>query len=440
MAVIAKLAALAALSGCASVTPSKDEDRPRDDAGGPDAAQSSGSAMPPATPRTGACPSPAPLEPIAGEDSEACWDIPDAPTADACPKSAAEEFATRCCVPGGCGFDFGDGCTFEPGQLVADLDPSAAVCAGGEVERVFEGELDQVSLSPDALFVSTRNPASSTTFIAHVDKDSCETSVPYEGPTPPGRMQSVGELVYVVLGNGDELVALDAGGRQEPIDLASLLDAEWLSIGWLGTDGKSLFAQVYYAVAGAAELEERSTLIEVPCCGEAPRVVVADGVPTGSSRTEVSFDGTNLVVVQEELVLDAGPLSSALLIDPTTGASTPLIESFQGHLLPSVLVDGVLYVGRDRALTSLALDDCASEPLVILPEAQHITAMTGDDTWLYWAEDYAGLSGARVFRMQPGGKPERLVQTATSVSWLGVDAHHLYWREQGLLARRALAP
>lgn len=385
------------------------------------------------------CPHPTDLPPSAGERHDACWDIPNAPSAEHCPASAAEELGERCCVPGGCGFDFGAGCTFEPVQLAGDLEATAPPCAGGVVEKVFAGATGRVALGREALFVLEPLPDASR--ITRVARRSCRPSVIHEGPGALGQMQPLDDFLFVVTANGEQLLQIDATGSVEELRLASLFDAGWVSYGTLATDGTSLFVQVNYGDDGAPSTEVWGALVAVPCCGaEPPRVISAEGILAGGSTSEVGFDGSKLLFVQQELVLDVGPITDALAVDPTTGEVTHVIDGYRGSLLPSALVQGVLYTGRDRGITGLSIDDCASTTLVSRAEAEQVSAMTTDGTWVYWAESYAGLSGGRIFRMQPGADPERLVQTAARVDWLGVDAQHLYWREADTLARQASSP
>ena len=427
---IGVLGALSGLAACGEVVTSSDPD--------------AGSADPVAI-DVQPCRAPAPLEPFADERSEACWDLPDAPTAEACPSSAAQELGERCCVPGGCGFDFGDGCTIDPQPLAGDLDAQVSPCAGGALERVFGAEgVSRIAIGPDALFVLHASAGGSR--VTRVAKASCELTVLHEEPEYLGAMQLVGDTLFIVTAF-NRLLAVDADGVASEVPLIELLDAEEALVAALGTDDSSLIAVVAHGHRTASgDLEHQTSLVQVsvPCCDETPRVVSTGPLPPIGGRSESSFDGRSLVITSEELVLDSPPRSHAVHIDASTLTVTALLEDVPENLLPSALMSGVLYVGRGRAITGLGLDGCADSTLALRPEAGQITTLATGGGFVYWAESYPGLIGARIFRARPGDEAERMVQTETRVSWLGVDARHLYWSEtpedsaQASIARRRL--
>jgi hypothetical protein len=358
----------------------------------------------------------------------ACWDTPGAPGPEQCRPSAADEIGSRCCVPGVCGFDFGKGCTGTYLELANEnvVAPSPCAPPSATPERLFEGIIDRALVVPDSVVVAELNGLEGK--VTTVSKSDCAARERYSG----GRVMDAamaGDVLYVVGADSAsgyaDLVSVSQAGAVKQVDLAALFGGRSMYVNALATWGTSV-----YATVTAIESDVTTTdpaLVELPCCGSAPRLV-AEGLSSWAGGGDHAVaDGQNLVVASHAIIPDVGSESRLSVFDFTTRQARLFFDRFLGSVIPFALERGRLYLARGSAIVSMGIADCSVTTIAERPKATSITALAVDRGELFWAETYDHLLGARIFMKRADGTELRLAQVGARVTWLGLDAQNVYW-------------
>src|SRR5262249_21313701 len=154
----------------------------------------------------------------------ACWDLDPAPGAEGCGPDAADEHGSPCCYGGGCGHDFGKGCTTMPFAIPGETQSAGPACdvspglpgvlATGPFEDAAVGKTHVALLEDDQVVV--------------VSKATCKSHVAYT--PPPDHILSVlalvDDTVYVTeryIGHTELLAMPVAGGAPRRIPLEAAL-------------------------------------------------------------------------------------------------------------------------------------------------------------------------------------------------------------------------
>jgi hypothetical protein len=314
-------------------------------------------------------------------------------------------------------------------QLADETVVAASPCAplGATPEGIFEGTIDRVFVTENSLVVA--NFYGEVGKVAHVSKTDCTLKQAYSGP-PISGAAIAGGVLYVIGSDSasgySALLAVSPTGEVEPVALAELFGGRPVLLSWLVASGSSV-----YVTAVAVESSGSygaPTLVEIPCCGAAPRIV-AEGLSEWAnlSGRDVRVDGQTLLVGGEKQVLDVGPVGSLALFDLTTRQAQVFFDNFQGTVNPFVLEAGRLYLVRGSSILSMGISDCSVAVIVERPEAEWITALAVDGGDVFWAESYDGLIGARLFVKRADGSETRLAQVSGRVTWIGLDSQAVYW-------------
>jgi hypothetical protein len=264
--------------------------------------------------------------------------------------------------------------------------------------------------------------------VTTISKSDCAARERYSGG-PVTDAAVAGDVLYVVgtdsASGYANVVSVSLAGEVKPVDLAALFGGRSMFVTALATWGPSV-----YATVTAIESEVTTAdpaLVELPCCGSAPRLV-AEGLSSwaGGGRHAVA-DGQNLVVASQAIIPDAGPESRLSVFDFTTGEARLFFDRFQGTVIPFALERGRLYLVRGSAIVSMSITDCSVTTIAERPKASSITALAVDRGEVFWAETYDNLLGARIFMKRADGSELRLAQVGARVTWIGLDAQNVYW-------------
>jgi hypothetical protein len=357
----------------------------------------------------------------------ACWDTPGAPGPESCPPGAPE-LGARCCYPGHCGFDFGQGCTGSSLKRVDETVVAASPCAppSEQPERIYEGTIDRVFVTENALAVVISNEGK----LDYVSKTDCTVKQAYSGP-PFRSPVLAGGLLYVISVDAAmdwmALLAISQAGEVKPFALAELFGGRRVYLSWLAASGASVYG---YATADPTDVSTfPPALFEIPCCGGAPRIV-AEGV-SGLVGYDALVDGQTLVVGAETFP-DDGPRASLAAFDLATRQARVFFDTFDGRMNPFALKDGRLYLQRGSSILSMSISDCSVAPIAERHWPVSITALAVDDGDVFWAENYdyspySGLNGSRLFVKRADGTEARVAQVSGKVTWIGLDSQTIYW-------------
>jgi hypothetical protein len=375
----------------------------------------------------------------------ACWDEPGAPGPEQCAARAPSELGSSCCYPGGCAFDFGEGCTYQALKLPDETVLAASPCgpASTVAERIFEGAFDRVVLTDSSLAIGTLNAftGSVTTISA-----TCVPEPRYSNASV-WDFAVADEVTYVVgtdpVSGYSLIQAVSNAGQTTELPLTQLFGAHAVGSIGLAVSGTSLYALLGVSSA-ASSTEFDVALLEIPAAGAAPRVVATALTALEELGSDVYpiLDGPSLVLAGETHPIENGPISHVGIFDFETGSARLFFDRFQGTIRPFDVEDGRLYLVRASTIVSIGLADCSIETLVERPEGAQITALAVDGAEVFWAEQYDLLAGARIFSKRASAAPARLVQVRGSVNWMGLDSKTVYWAmsapesDHRVLARR----
>jgi hypothetical protein len=314
-------------------------------------------------------------------------------------------------------------------ELADETLVAASPCAplSATPERIFEGTIDRVLITESSLVVA--NFYGEVGKVAHVSKTDCNIKQAYSGPPISGAAVA-GGVLYVIgsdsVSGYSALLAVSQAGEVKPVALAELFGGRPVNLGWLAASGNSAYVT---AVAVQSDSSYAApALVEIPCCGAAPRIV-AEGLSEWAnlSGRDAVVDGQTLVVGGENHVLDVGPVGSLAVFDLSTRQARVFFDTFQGMMNPFALEAGRLYLVRGSSIVSMGISDCSVAVVAERPEAEGITALAVDGGDVFWAESYDGLIGTRLFVKRADGTEARLAQVSGRVTWIGLDSQAVYW-------------
>jgi hypothetical protein len=370
-----------------------------------------------------------PTSDIPAHCGNACWDRAGAPGPEGCRPSIVDEFGTRCCYPGGCGVDLGGG---EGCQAYLELGdetvPAGSHCAASSATpaRIYEGWMDGVVLTSDSIVI--RRPGG----VTRVSKGTCaamETSI-----ATVWDVTATDEAAYVIGSEAEAgasaLLRVSLDGGVEEVPLVELFGANVVQPTNLAAAGTSAYAVVAVQYQPGAESE--TAIVEIPCCGSAPRIV-ASGLAAWQIPGAVIFraatDGQTLVVAGYDAALDFSRGRVAGVFDFATNEAKLFFDFYSAFAFPVFAVaGGLVYLDAGSSIVGVGVADCAVTTVAARPKAEAITALAVDGGAVFWAEGYPMVVGARVFSKQGDAPETRLAEVLGTVDWIGVDAQDVFFR------------
>jgi hypothetical protein len=298
---------------------------------------------------------------------------------------------------------------------------------------ITKGRILQTAANETSIYVREATP-SSLGKITQINKADCSTRELLQDPVVDMAVSE--SMLYTLLQGADGHQTLSAreevpGSTPYAVSFQDVLQTNDVQIEAMAADGTSLYVVVSYAPDPALPSDQQSAVLEVPCCGESPRMLGTTSDPPSrtSTTTRLVHDGTSLYWLSVVQYLDAGPQSKITRFDTGTGVTTTLVDASSEWYGDMEVVDGVVYLEGSGAVSALQLPSCAASALVDGRGAT-ITAFTLSEGNVFWAEAPPGLAFSRLFwRAQNGVSPRKIVDTAGTVTWMSVDATDVYWSE-----------
>jgi hypothetical protein len=400
-------------------------------------------AAPPGTPLE-TCPTPIPgptqglcAIPLAAckkGNTNACYQFGNAPGVEACFQSVGSEYGTRCCLTtggGGCGFDYGNGCTGEPHSIPGQTADGFATCSGtnGSVERVYDftaSNYATVTVAMNDAFLYVLDGSGPRQVVA-VSKATCATSVVHEADYIEG-LAATADAVYFVV-NSTQLFWYSGGASAAAIALPQPLRAPDVHLGAVGSNGQTAYVA---AVQPGPASSNSFFLAAIPPGNAAPGIVGTGSVSASAVGGQLVQDGNRIFLLSEYFVTDVGPLLTVAHVDLTTHAASVLIDQVPEYqsIKPLGVHGGRLYFVQDGQLTGMEVDSCESAAAVKDRLFNDVPAFAEDDRAIYWAETYYDITVSRIFMNLNGtGDVVKVLEPSGQVMWLGVDSTHLYFAE-----------
>jgi hypothetical protein len=423
----------------ASVAPNdsgSDGPMPRRDARPPSMPTMEECPQPNPGPPQGRCPLPLPA--CRKGSSQACWDIPEPPGVDECPLSVAEEYGTRCCSGGSCSFDYGNGCTYLPYELPGQSATGFATCNGGAgaVERVYDAtsttSLYRVAMSDS--FVYTLEVGDNLSRLVAISKANCAATPVYESPDYVSGLAAAGNAAYFI--SGSQIFWAQADLQASPfVTLVPVFGTADVQLAAIGAQGDTAYVIAYHQSLDSGTM---ASLVAIPCCDSAtPRIAATSPFFDLTSDRPLIRDGSRVFAMSELFVLDGTPQLNVAYFDLTTHQASVIFNSTpEGSRSGSVRTQplgvhgGRVYFDQDRQVTMLDVDTCGATAAVKDRLFDRAPAFASDDHAIYWAETYRDLTVSRIFMKADGADDiVKIAEPSGQVTWLGVDATHLYWAE-----------
>lgn len=390
-------------------------------------------------PPQGRCPLPLPA--CRKGRADACWDIPEPPGVDECPLSVADEYGTRCCSGASCSHDYGSGCTYLPYELPGQSATGFATCNGGAgaVERVYEPPQRHYVASTIAMNASFvymivyTTDGSDPWRVVAVSKATCTPAVVHETTTYIDQLAATEDAAYFV--SEANLFSAPNGGSAAVMPLSALFGTSDVELGTVGSDGRTAYVTtIHHESPDSGTL---SSLVVIPCCNATPAVVGTGPALEWGQQGILVRDGNRMFMMSELLVLDGTPQLTVASFDLTTHQASVIFDgtpegsrSGSVRTRPLGVHGGRPYFEQDRQLTMLDVDTCGATAAVKDRLFDHVPAFASDDRAIYWAETYSDLTVSRIFAKADGANDiVKLAEPSGQVTWVGVDATHLYWAE-----------
>lgn len=352
----------------------------------------------------------------------ACWDQPGAPGPEGCIPSVMEEFGTRCCCPGGCCYDDGKECT----SIFLGLGDNTTVitppCSASSTtpERIYQGTLSRVVLTQDSIVI---NDGGTVTYVA---KDTCIATQPYSA-TGGSDLAVTAEAVYMIRYDAvtyePVLFSISPNGVVTDVSLAELFGGNTPYAMVLISSGTSVYVLVQ-VVDGAGNSIDH--IVEIPCCGSAPRLVASNFTAWRLPIDSAAIDGQKIVVGGQDFTLDSSQGDAAGMFDLATNQATLLFDFHAGFTYPFTVGNGRVYFPSGESIIGVSLTDCAAATVVTRPTARQFTAVAVDGGDFFWAEAYE-TEGSRLFARKADGTEMQLAEVSGDVLWIGVDSGNVYW-------------
>lgn len=361
--------------------------------------------------------------------NRACSDKPDAPGAEGCGPSALDEYGTHCCYGTSCGIDYGKGC-FNVVKPVGQTASLGSACSGDPQApgRLYAStNWSSTTMNGGVLFTLE---GSGTLRLIEISKQTCSSSVLYESSDVFDTPAATEEAVYVAPRASSIVeVPLAGGGSPHAVDLSALLGSSDVQYGPLGSDGKNAYAA---ARINTPRVSSPYVLVELPCCGAPPKIIATTATSFfGGVADQLVPAGNRIYEFGVQLVLDSAPFTSLGFVDLGTGQATAIFDNaeIEDLVFPLGVHDGLPYLAQGGHISTIDPTSCALGS-VVNGVADSISAFASSDHAIYWAETYSALPVSRVYTMADGtSSVVRVIETSGQVTWLGVDATHLYWAE-----------
>jgi hypothetical protein len=156
-------------------------------------------------------------------------------------------------------------------------------------------------------------------------------------------------------------------------------------------------------------------------------LATTDTVLDGAASGRLVRDGSSLFWLSTVAPLDAAERTTLTRFDLGTGTATTVLDGVRRRFEAFAAVDGIVYLGGDRAVSALRVPGCFASPLIDDRHAR-LTAFVLAGGSAYWAESARGLAFSTLYsRPKSGGSPRKLADAAGAVSWISVDATDVYF-------------